>query len=345
MKFFINTCLVFSCLVANLFGYVDLDKYPSDFVLDLKKIDIPGHPDAFNPSIVRWEGSLLMSFREVSKPCFPAIPSASESSIGLVWLDDDFNPISDAYMLDFGSAISRAEDPRLLVVGNDLCIVYSNNTEEVATDCGFCMWIAKLLFYQDEFYLYDNWKLAYLDGEQHLKREKNWVPFDFNGRLCLSYRISPHKVFFTMYHSEICYTLSESNTPVKWKWGELRGGTPAIDINGRYLSIFHSNIEIATTHSEGKVMPHYFMGAYLFSNQPPFEITHISSRPIIAKGFYSGEQYPYYWRPTQVVFPCGILAKGNNIWITYGRQDHEIWVAKLDRVKLLMSLSPVLSEK
>ncbi|MBM3184500.1 MAG: hypothetical protein FJZ64_04265, partial [Chlamydiae bacterium] len=42
---------------------LDLETMRQDFVLETKWIRIPGYPDAFNPSILRWQGKLLMCFR------------------------------------------------------------------------------------------------------------------------------------------------------------------------------------------------------------------------------------------------------------------------------------------
>ena len=43
------------------------------------------------------------------------------------------------------------------------------------------------------------------------------------------------------------------------------------------------------------------------------------------------------------VFPAGILIDNDFIWISYGRQDHEIWIAKLDKKALIESLTPLSS--
>ena len=67
---------------------LDLEAMAQDFVLETKQIDIPGYPDAFNPSIVRWRGSLLMSFRHI-----PGSKKTFDSFIGLIQLDSDFKPI------------------------------------------------------------------------------------------------------------------------------------------------------------------------------------------------------------------------------------------------------------
>ena len=98
-----------------------------------------------------------------------------------------------------------------------------------------------------------------------------------------------------------------------------------------------------TTHSDGKNILHYFLGAYTFSSLLPFEITQMSPEPIIGEHFYKGAKYPPYWHPIQAIFPCGYVSDDNHIWIAYGRQDHECWVVKLDRQGLLQSLIPVTS--
>ncbi len=83
------------------------------------------------------------------------------------------------------------------------------------------------------------------------------------------------------------------------------------------------------------------MGAYTFSASPPFEITKISQEPIVGQNFYDGEYYKPYWVPVRCIFPCGFIIEDLYIYISYGRQDHEIWIAKLDKKALLMSLVPV----
>lgn len=99
---------------------------------------------------------------------------------------------------------------------------------------------------------------------------------------------------------------------------------------------------MASHQSSGISMDHYFMGAYLFSKNPPFGLSHISPRPIIAKGFYSGPTYEPYWsKKVRVVFPGGFIANEDFVWIVYGRQDHECRVVKLDKKKLLESLVPI----
>lgn len=321
-----------------------LESCPSDFTIELKKIDIPNHPHAFNPSIIRWEGKLLLSFREVIEVITPSVPCAAESIIGLVFLDEEFNPEGEVYILDLESKFSRPDDARLVKIGDSIFVLYSDNTDEVISDCGFRMWMGKLLYEEGKFVLKNKEKLAYFEGEQASRREKNWVPFDYKNHLCLAYSLIPHRIFLPLPGTECCFTLAETNNHFEWKWGEPRGGTPALKVGNHYLSFFHSSIDLKTVHSDGEKVPHYFIGAYLFSASPPFEITHVSTKPIIEKGFYSGAKYTPYWKPVCAVFPCGILVEGIDVVMTYGRQDHEVWIGKMNLFDLLDTLDCVDSE-
>jgi predicted GH43/DUF377 family glycosyl hydrolase len=137
-----------------------------------------------------------------------------------------------------------------------------------------------------------------------------------------------------------CETLATTKGNTSWDWGVIRGGTPALKIDGHYLAFFHSSKLIKTVQSEGKNITHYVMGAYLFDEEPPFAITHISPEPIIGKDFYNGPAYKT-WKPLRCVFPCGYVHDSRHIWVVYGRQDFEIWVAKIEKDSLFESLIPV----
>lgn len=323
-----------------LSAFLDLSEMVQGFVLETKRIHIPGYPYAFNPSIIRWQGAFLMSFRDIPNP-----KNNFESQLGLIWLDDNFNPISSPQILDTqGNSLipSRSEDPRLIKVGARLYMVYSDNKDEKITRGGFRVYIAELKFDGRKFFLYKTEGLNRFEGESNLRREKNWVPFDFEGNLLLAYSLTPHLIFRPLIGQGECETLAKTHNNIQWDWGTLRGGTPAVILdNGNYLSFFHSSQLMETKQSEGKSIPHYFMGAYTFSSIPPFEIISISSEPIIGKTFYDGVIYKPYWSAVRVVFPGGFVFDDNYIWIAYGRQDHETWVVKLDKKLLYESLIPV----
>lgn len=314
------------------------EKIP-DFVLETKRIVIPSFPYAFNPSLIRWEGKWLMSFRVISDRKHPF-----NSDIGLVWLDDHFTPISPEQILSLRSPDSkipcRAEDGRLIEVDHRLYLIYSDCNEEKISKGGFRVYVSELIPTGNTFYAGQATCIKQFPGETKERREKNWIPFDYQGNLLLAYSLSPLLVLSPDLDLGSAETFSLSREKLTWDLGEIRGGTPALMIDGQYLTFFHSSTELASVHSFGKKISHYFMGALTFSPLSPFSVEKISPEPIIANGFYEGEYYKPYWKPMRIIFPCGFVYDDDFIWVTYGREDHEMWVVKLDKKGLLMSLVP-----
>lgn len=346
----ISFVIYFLTFVSKVSALQDLETCAQNFVLETKRIEIPGHPYAFNPSIVHWRGSYLLCFRELpdDDSTTQLIPCSGYSRIALVFLDDNFSLDGAPQLLDLptctiqGVPHGRAEDARLINVDERLYIVYSDNLNEIVTEGGFRMFVGELDYNGQNFFLKSLESLISFPGESSKRREKNWVPFDYHGNLLLAYSIEPHRILHPLLGgSESCKMFDSTSSDVSWNWGELRGGTPALRMGSHYLAFFHSSMDMASMHSDGQTVPHYFIGAYTFSKDPPFALTHISPKPIIGKNFYHGLSYPYYWKPVQVVFPCGFVFDDRYIYLTYGRQDHEIWIATLDRVGFLSSLIPV----
>lgn len=329
---------------GELFGpaLVDLDELAQGFVLETRQIHIPGYPEAFNPSIIRWQGCLLMSFRIYDYELRTA------HQIGLIWLDEEFNPIGSPQLLempfDDDGCIRKRQDPRLFVISDQLYVIYNNVQKMISNREVRRVLVAKVHFDGDRFYADNSELISDFEGLKSWRSEKNWVPFDYQGQFNLAYSLLPHKIMTPVFGEGRCDTVSSSSGDIRWNWGQLRGGSSALLVDGNYLSFFHSSCEMPSVHSKGKMARHYFMGAYVFSSTPPFEIKKISSEPIFSQNFYNGKPYKM-WRPLQVVFPMGFFFNDQFIWVAYGRQDHEVWIVKLDKQGLYDSLTTVNSDE
>ncbi len=316
----------------------DCDAWNRDFVLETKKIDIPEHPFAFNPSIVRWRGKLLMSFRTY-------IPlTRSTNPFGLIWLSEDFEPIGapQLFELPFKNPVlpSKQQDPRLIAVGDRLFIAYNNILENVTHREMRRMFLTEIEFDGQKFTASDPECLENFEGENRARYEKNWVPFEHEKKLHLSYSILPHRIFHPLFGQGACATVSETNKSFLWSWGVPRGGTQAILDGDHYIAFFHAWKNLPSLQSGGKNIAHYTIGAYTFESQPPFALIAVSPEPISTPGLYEPPLYKT-WKPMRCVFPSGLIVDENYCWIAYGRQDHESWIAKIDKKKLMESLIPV----
>ncbi|MBM3184652.1 MAG: hypothetical protein FJZ64_05040, partial [Chlamydiae bacterium] len=174
---------------------IDLQDMTQDFVLETRQIEIPGYPYAFNPSIIRWNGYILMSFRMIPDPKTPFT-----SWIGLILLDDDFQPIGEPQLLNIRDPMTsvppRADDARLLYIGNKLVIVYSDNPNPKITGGGFRMVIGELEYQNGIFSIQNQMRLVEYEGAIETLREKNWVPFEYRDELFLAHSIDPHRIFY-----------------------------------------------------------------------------------------------------------------------------------------------------
>ncbi len=190
------------------------------------------------------------------------------------------------------------------------------------------------------------------NNERPREDQKNWSPFAVNGsQLLFVAGMDPHRIV----------GVTHTDTPSKvfgktvaltqpfaverlWKYGELRGGTPALLLGDRYLSFFHSSNDPPNTFD---VLKTYAMGAYTFCAQSPHRILSMSWLPFVHESMYSGS-WPNlpasYYHIDYIVFPMSFALDPedpNALFLSYGRQDNEGWVAKLDLAKLLASLHVV----
>lgn len=341
---FLFSAAIFSLSFSAIYAQNLFDSISNNPDVTLKKIMLKKYPTAYNPSILKIDQGILLSFR------YSPEGKMWISYIGLVLLNDKFELISEPQLLSMGESSTgycsaHHEDARLFVHQGQIFIIYGNYRYSSYDNCKTLDWnsikehveIAKVKIEGDRFSVEN---LLPLIKHPHQAREKNWVPFEWNGDLFFGYYPVPHEILQPNLMTGMCETVSKIHAKVDWPWGELRGGTPAQLINGEYLTFFHSSIN--TKSSIAWIFPqlHYFMGAYTFSSQPPFEITKISSVPLKAAGMYTKSGYS-----KSVIFPGGFVVMEQDVYIAYGRDDCEIWIAKISQEKLIESLIPVSSDE
>lgn len=317
-------------LSTDIDAALDLEIVRQDFVVEVKQLHIPGHPNACNPSVIRWHHQLLLSFDAyIGRDDQP-------DGIGLAHLDDDFNVIGEPQILDLPKNLWQ--DPRLVATEDRLYMVFNG-----AITSGIRrMFVAQVRCDSGKFIIDTPEALLTFPGENAEQWERNWIPFTYNNTLFLTYSLVPHRILQPLLGTQRCEEVCSTTVSSAWNWGAPKPGTAAHLDGDRYLALFHSIKVMPTTHSEGKSIQHYFMGAYTFENHPPFAITALSRNPIVGSNFYHGQEYQTV-KPCRVVFPCGFVMDNEFVWVVFGRQDHELWVAKFEKRGLYESLVPVVS--
>lgn len=315
-------------VISPLSASVDLETMAQDFVLETKELKIPGYPGACNPSIVRWHNTLVLSFNAYTEG------TDAPDQIGLVYLDGDFNVNGTPQILNVPK--SPWPDCRLITNEDRLYLVFNGSI-----DGGIRRTFITTVQYDGAKFSIDAPEpLLYFPGQKADQWERNWIPFIYDNTLFLTSNLAPHRILQPFLGSQRCEEAASTPFSGTWDWGPPKPGTSAHFCGDHYLAFLHSVKMMPSAHSEEKPIQHYFMGAYCFEKHPPFAITAISKQPIIGEKFYHGPEYKMT-KPCRVVFPCGFVMDDHYVWIVFGRQDHEIQVAKLDKKELYDSMVPV----
>lgn len=306
-------------------------------VNEIRKLTFKGFPEAYNPSLIASKDGLILVFR-----FHPKADKLHISNICVVQLNELLEPISEPQVLntrdDDSPVPSQAEDARIFSYCGELYLIYNDNidVEGHQRPMRRNLFIAKLKHIDDKFFLEKPVKLFHAVNFERQLIEKNWSPFEWNNHLLLTYTISPHEVLRVNLASGCCEPIYCTESGFYWKWGGLRGGTPARVIDGEYFAFSHSWAPMSSRASQFTSMVHYVAGAYTFNPDPPFEIRRVTPVPIICDSFYTQSDY---WK--RVIYPGGYAKFEDHVYLAYGRDDREIWIAKLSWKDIQDHLVPV----
>ncbi|MCB1119716.1 MAG: hypothetical protein KDK65_07135, partial [Chlamydiia bacterium] len=287
----------------------------------------PGYHNAFNPTIMDKGGEILLAAR------------FSSTKIGIVRLNQQFQVIGRPQLLPipslfFPNKFGNVEDPRLVRVGDDILLVF-NEMKRIQLNYRNEMRVVKLIDMGGKFAIEETRSLLPPEKYASILRQKNWTPFNYAGQLHLGYSITPHVILVPTLNGST--SVAETETPNTWIWGPLRGGTPAELVDDKYLTFFHSVCFYKSPYSKQNTLLHFFFGACLFNSEPPFEIEKISPHPIFSKKLYETRHF----EPKVIVYPAGLIVREDHILLSYGVNDHKMFIARLNKEKLLKSLKPI----
>ena len=320
--------------VLNFFLKEDVSAHQTCFIQDpfierIIKINIPGLKGAYNPSIVDYEDGYLMAFRyDTYKEPIGLYINDFHQYIGVILLDKHFKPKSP-WQLCIGD---RAYDPRLIKVDEKIYMIFaspapSDPCSVLSSRLNLCT-----IAYSNEGVSVSDLQPLNVSFQQEW--EKNWVLFSYNNQLLLEYTISPHVILQPSLPDGVCVELLFNENNITWPYGIIRGGTPALLVDDKYLGFFHSS-QVDPVSKKYT----YYIGAYTFLNAPPFTIEKASPRPFSHPDFYSTPTNAK--TQSQVIFPGRFVIKKNRIYLCYGENDDAIKIMVLNKKKLFASMQDI----
>lgn len=311
----------------------------SGLVVNVFELKVPALPGVYNPSIVKRGDRYLIAFRY-------DYPWSGEGykkvHLGLLETDRHFELTKDPVLLDTGN--DHSPDPRLFYMDNTLYISYAHLTEwGPPYEC--CIGLSSIN--PGTLKIEKNADLLYKKGP----REKNWVPFVYKNEKGASemyfvYEFNPFTLVRVaqpqggVIEHPIAPDFASKKALEAWekKWGIIRGGTPALLVNGEYLTFFHSSFQEQSLYW-------YVFGALTFDSKPPFSLKRISEYPILFKRIYQAPFAPQRNPIVRAIFPAGFVEDRQNqrevLHVLCGENDSAIKVVTLDKEKLFQSLRSV----
>lgn len=109
-----------------------------------------------------------------------------------------------------------------------------------------------------------------------------------------------------------------------WAWGDIHGGSICHGENGNLLLFFNSRI-----NGKDRSLDRYQIGVAELSGSPPFEMLRIASKPVVRgeEGICLDGNKRY---KANVVFLCGAIREGEGWIISFGNNDNDGRLMKLE---------------
>jgi len=153
--------------------------------------------------------------------------------------------------------------------------------------------------------------------------QKNWQFFSHENELHFVYWYSP----FQVVKGKDVFT--HDKPALHWPYGELRGGTPPVLVDGLYYTFFHSRTE------SGRAK--YYMGCLAFEGKTPFKPVKMTHAPLLAA---TNLEPSLSWAPL-TVFPCGALYKDGKWCVSLGVNDLNCGLVDYCRKDLLSRMEDI----
>ncbi len=283
---------------------------------DFRKAKVPG-VDFFNPAIVRrHDGLWLVTRRSEFLDSF----EFGYNELMAFSLDDDHLPLFGVPIYcDKFSPREHFEDPRAVWHNDQYWLSACNFVIYPEADGGGKTWTGahQVLLEMGK----ENWQthrrhdpVYGFNGSGPFDQrgdEKNWIWFSHENELHLIYQTLPHTV---VRWDESLRPVSEFMTEVwhpHWHYGQPRGGTSPIRVGKQFISFFHSSMPWRPPKRR------YYMGAYAFQAEPPFAVTAVTPKPLLAGSLDD----PWAEGKPLVVFPCAALHEYGVWTISVGVND------------------------
>lgn len=286
-------------------------------------------PHGYNPSIIDDNGFLLLAYRYHPEP-------TPMTKLAVAQVDVTGEIVSNIVLATEPGR--SAEDPKLFSIGSEIWISFVSSTwpqmpAKAVVKYGCC----------NNSVMHQTVIQPALPGNDDTTIQKNWVFFVREDSLYCIYQCHPDQWIYLFPGSlpkqnsiqataVPVLTQSQPGEPLvttgpRWAYGAIKGGTAPIEYDGKLLRFFHSTLDNEFSGHHRR----YYMGACLMEPTPPFQTVRVSRKPILFGSEIDDlrvKERPKHWK-ANVVFPGGVVKRGNGWLVAVGINDSDCLIAKI----------------
>lgn len=260
---------------------------------------------AYNPSIIRHDGKLLMAYRWHSQQDFSTALAISEI--------DEAGNVRNTKQLTVPKGGGSYEDPRFFLFNGEPWLSYVDSTyptmpPKCVTKYG------KLKMDGPQWSLVNVERPPYPDNDM-TGMTKNLVFFQHGQTLMCIYQSQPEQIIYG--------DATWRSPSLHWKWGFCKGGTAPVPYREKLLRFFHSTLDNEVPPNRRR----YYLGAMLMEPNPPFQQIALSSEPIVRgseiDALKNMERAGINHYKPKVIFPGGCVDTNNGWIVSAGVNDSQ----------------------
>lgn len=265
----------------------------------------------YNPTLSNFQNGYLMAYRSHRF-------GDARTNLAVAKLDSEFQVKTNDWV-EANDALSY-EDPRFFWFQGQLWIAYIRSEWPQRPNCE--VGIGQLALMKGRYRVVNSHTVELPWPKKVM--EKNWVFWEQDGQLFCIYEQHPEQVILRLEDFKVTEVLKSPGP--KWDWGDARGGTPPLPMDGHLVRLFHARTDPDYPPQTWR----YHLGACLMNSQPPFAIRHVSREPIATGSTLNMRDVREckHYKP-KIVFPGGwaVIEDG---WIaSVGVNDHSCQLIQL----------------
>lgn len=319
----------------------------SEIKINLKRLSVPDNM-SFHGSIIKYnENKYICIYHNSGEHCLASC---------FVTLDDNsnFTYIEGTHTANLG--IYKYIDPRLIKYKDKY---YLSVSRLLVGPEKIYLW---LLDINDKITINKQYNISFTQFNKwpsyKPQREKNWTPWEYDGKFLYTYSLNPHKILeIDVNNNDSTQLIAETSWESYGWWDNQKWVDPIYRLNtpplllpdGTYLSVFHSMRMSSLNTPWHRIQPNdllsYWTGFYLFEGKPPFRVLRISKSPFMTPDFILPSDWPFQPPPSggNPFYPFNLMLRDDKIILAGGSNEVAIAYCNIPLNDILNSLSPVIT--